>query len=88
MNDITRTSKERCSHLNLHRKAGHAYHCMDCLELFCVQSHTPEPEDELRDALRGLLEIEDARIATGAFKPNVEGQRRIDAARSALTKEV
>ncbi len=37
-------------------------------------------------ALRDLLEIDDARIATGAFTPNAEAQRRIDAARAALTK--
>lgn len=44
------------------------------------------PTADLLDALRGLLEIEDARIATGAFKPNADAQRRIDAARAALTK--
>lgn len=38
----------------------------------------------LEEALRGLLEIEDARIAAGAFKPNAEGRRRIDAARALL----
>lgn len=35
-------------------------------------------------ALRELLEIEEARIETGAFTPNAEAQRRIDAARKAL----
>jgi hypothetical protein len=40
--------------------------------------------NELANALRGLLEIEDARIATGAFTPNVEAQKRIDTARKLL----
>jgi hypothetical protein len=40
--------------------------------------------ESLRSALRGLLEIEDARIGTGAFKPNDEARRRIDRARSLL----
>jgi hypothetical protein len=37
-----------------------------------------------RDALRGLLEIEDARIQSGAFRPNEEALKRIEAARAAL----
>lgn len=41
--------------------------------------------EQIREALEGLLEIEDARIATGAFKPNSEGQNRITNAREALT---
>jgi hypothetical protein len=41
-----------------------------------------------REALKGLLEIEEARIASGAFKPNAEAQRRIDAARAALDSPV
>jgi hypothetical protein len=39
---------------------------------------------DVRETLRELLEIEDVRIATGAFKPNAEAQRRIDNARAAL----
>ena len=35
--------------------------------------------------LRDLLEIEDARIATGAFRPNPEALRRIEAARAFLS---
>ncbi len=38
----------------------------------------------LRAALVGLLEIEDARIGTGAFRPNEAAQQRIDAARAAI----
>lgn len=39
--------------------------------------------ETLRSAVTGLLEVEDARISTGAFRPNAEGQKRIDAARAA-----
>jgi hypothetical protein len=41
-------------------------------------------QHDAREALRGLLEIEEARIATGAFKPNAEAMLRIEAARAAL----
>lgn len=41
--------------------------------------------EKMRTALTGLLEIEDARIATGAFIPNEEATRRIDGARDLLT---
>jgi hypothetical protein len=39
---------------------------------------------EARARLHGLLEIEDARIATGAFTPNAEAEKRIRAARAVL----
>jgi hypothetical protein len=38
--------------------------------------------DALVKALEDLLEIEDARIATGAFTPNDEAKRRIEVARA------
>lgn len=41
---------------------------------------------DLLEALEGLLDIEDARIMTGAFRPNAEGQAAIDAARAALAR--
>ena len=41
--------------------------------------------ENMRTALAGLLEIEEARIATGAFRPNEEARRRIDSARALLT---
>lgn len=43
-----------------------------------------EDIQKLRAAVIGLLEIEAERIKTGAFKPNAEAQRRIDAAWAAL----
>jgi len=41
---------------------------------------------ELEQALRGLLEIEDVRLAAGAFKPNHAAQIRLDAARAVLER--
>jgi hypothetical protein len=40
--------------------------------------------EQLERALKGLLEIEDARIKGGAFRPNSEAERRIEEARTAL----
>jgi hypothetical protein len=40
------------------------------------------------DIVRGLLAIEDARIATGAFKPNAAAQKIIDDARAFLSSGV
>lgn len=57
--------------------------CCTCSS--CWQAETRPPEIEtLRKALAGLLEIEDARLATGAFKPNDVALKRIEAARAAL----
>ena len=42
-------------------------------------------DDQMRSALAGLLEIEDARVSSGAFTPNDEAKRRIDAARALLS---
>jgi hypothetical protein len=42
--------------------------------------------EALRLALASLLEIEDARLATGAFRPNAAARQRIDAARAALAE--
>ena len=50
-------SSKPCSHLNLHRKAGPAYHCMDCLQLFCVQSHTDEPQADHAELIGRLRNI-------------------------------
>lgn len=33
---------KQCFHLDLHRKAGNAYVCMTCLEMFCVPSISDE----------------------------------------------
>lgn len=41
---------------------------------------------DLLAALNGLLEIEETRIATGAFTPNAGAQSRIEAARAAIAK--
>lgn len=41
---------------------------------------------ELTEALRGVMEIEEARLASGAFKPNAEAARRIQAGRDVLAK--
>jgi hypothetical protein len=43
--------------------------------------------EQLEAALRGLLEIEDARIGTGAFQPNEEAKRRIAVARALTSVE-
>lgn len=40
----------------------------------------------LLEALKGLLDIEDARIMTGAFRPNADGKAVIDAARAAIAR--
>lgn len=55
----------------------------------CISSDALKAKDalieQLRGAVAGLLEIEDARIATGAFVPNAEATARIAAARAAIT---
>jgi hypothetical protein len=43
-----------------------------------------QEQHRLRTSLRELLEIEDARSGTGAFRPNEEAQRRISNARAQL----
>lgn len=76
---------------------GHYISCDQCdastgLRFSCGEDARPilaeqwnkRTASDMRKALRELLEIEEARIETGAFTPNAEAQRRIDAARKAL----
>lgn len=64
---------------------GECAWCMGNRELgeICA-CNAPELVDDLLGALKGLLEIEDARIGTGIFKPNAEAGRRIEAARAVV----
>lgn len=47
---------------------------------------SPEVGSALLAALKGLLQIEEARISTGAFKPNSYGAAVIAEARAAIAK--
>jgi hypothetical protein len=67
-----------------------AYHVQDetYVELMAAVDALATERNGLLEALRGLLEIEDARIATGAFTPNDEARKRIYAARAAVAGQV
>lgn len=64
--------------------SGLIYPLMDDVTHLLMERWNKRPASDMRKALRELLEIEEARIGTGAFTPNAEAQRRIDAARKAL----
>lgn len=66
--------------------AGRAHHKHWCAAVIHPDMRLIEAAPDLLGALKGLLEIEEARIGTEAFKPNSEGQARIDAARAAIAK--
>jgi len=70
---------------------GQLRHEADCFaglqsagRLVALLNGAADEIEQLRTALSGLLDIEDSRIRTGAFKPNAEAQRRISAARELL----
>jgi len=67
-------------------ESGHVVERKGITCLIRPKAATPATTREamLTDALRGLLGIEEARIATGAFKPNAAAAARIQAARDAL----
>ena len=63
---------------------GLRFSCGEDARPILVEQWNKRPVSDMPKALRELLEIEAARIGTGAFTPNAEAQRRIDAARVAL----